>query len=397
MQFPVVSEAFAGVEVRALRDQGVDVAVHALRGRAKGAAALLRAWRLNGLSVGYQRVPAALWATVCFAVRQPGKFLQTLAWMLAHGYRKPVLLVKCLAFLPRIFEIFRQAQQQQPDVVHLFWGHYPAVLGRLLQKWLPRTLVSMSLGAYDLVYGFPLSTPVANEADCLWTHAAFNLEALRRVGIDMNRCRVLIRGVDLAQVPRDCLPKSGAKIVSAGRFVAGKGMAEVIEAFAAVAPEFPGATLVLLGDGPERAALQSQVRSHRLEDRIVFRGNVPHDQVYAELRDASVFMLLSSWVSERIPNVVKEAMACGCVCIVADCPGIMEIMSCLEEPLIVKDANPATAAAMLRRVLTAEPLFADDRRRAIEFCRSHLDASKVAQTRLTAWQSALQAKQSRRR
>lgn len=391
MRFPVVSEAFAGVEVRALLRQGVDLKVCAVRGAVPGGERLLRSWRLEGLSLDAGGL-RSLGPALLLALAQPWKVLATIIWTWRAAWRRPLYWARCMVLLPRMLALFRRAQRERPDVVHLFWGHYPAVLGYMLQRWLPGTVLSISLGAYDLLYRFPPSVPVANAADCLWTHAAVNLEALHAMGVDVSRCRVLLRGVDLEQVPDGCLPKHGATIVTAARLVRDKGTHRVIDAFARVTDGVPAARLIVLGSGPERAALEQQVRDQGLADRVRFAGSVTHDDVYGELKSASVFMLLTTWPSERLPNVVKEAMACGCTCIVSDCPGILELMACLQEPQIVAGGDPAQAAALLRDVLTAPARFDADRARGAEFCRAHLDAMSVAAERIGAWRAAVRRK-----
>lgn len=388
MRFPVVSEAFAGVEVRALLRHGIDLKVCAIRGEAPGREGLLRSWRLEGLRLdvgGLRSLGPALLLTIA----QPWKVLATIIWTWRAAWRRPLLWARCMALLPRMLELFRQAQRERPAVVHLFWGHYPAVFGHMLQRWLPETVLSISLGAYDLLYRFPPSVPVANAADCLWTHAAVNLPALRQMGVDVSRCRVLLRGVDLDQVPDRCLPKRGSTIVTAARLVREKGTHRVIDAFARVADDVPDACLIVLGSGPERARLEQVVREKGLVERVRFSGSVTHDEVYRELKSASVFMLLTTWPSERLPNVVKEAMACGCTCIVSDCPGILELMSGLQQPQIVPGGDPARAASLLRDVLASPALFETDRARGADYCRAHLDAMNVAAERIGAWREAV--------
>ncbi len=387
MRFPVVSEAFAGVEVRALLRHGVDLKIFAIRGAAPGGAELLRRWGLQGISLDAGGL-RSLGPAFLLMIAEPAKVLATIIWTWRAAWRRPLLLARCMALLPRMLELFRRAQRDRPAVVHLFWGHYPAVLGHMLQKWLPETVLSISLGAYDLLYRFPPSVLVANAADCLWTHAAVNLPALREMGVEVSRCRVLVRGVDLDQVPGGCLPKRGSTIVTAARLVRGKGTHRVIDAFARVADRVADARLIVLGSGPERTRLEQLVRHLRLADRVRFAGNVPHDEVYRELKSASVFMLLSTWPSERLPNVVKEAMACGCTCIVSDSPGILELMSCLQQPQIVPGGDPARAATLLQHVLAHPARFEAERARGIDYCRTHLDAMNVAGKRVEAWLDA---------
>lgn len=386
--FPEVSEAFAGVEVRALRDAGADVQVFTLRPRSKRAAQLLREWGIAERDVSNHSW-RTLRAAAAFVGREPAKAAWTARWLIASAWRRPLLLLRCLALLPRMFEIFAQAQSRAPEVVHLFWGHYPSVLGMMVRRWLPDTAVSLSLSAYDLIYAFPPTVQVANLAACVWTHAECNRAELRRMGVASENLRVAVRGIDLRMLPGDCTSKRARKIVTAGRLIQGKGMEYVLRAVALAAGKFPDVQLVVLGDGPDRERLQVLAGTLGIAAKVTFRGNVAHAAVFGELADASVFMLLSEWYAERLPNVVKEAIACRCICIVSDTPGIVELLQPFEHRFVVQARDWNAAADRLGQVFGDPARFDADRAAGRSFAIAHLDAGKVAQTRIAAWDAAL--------
>jgi glycosyltransferase involved in cell wall biosynthesis len=85
-----------------------------------------------------------------------------------------------------------------------------------------------------------------------------------------------------------------------------KGLVTVITALAAL----PGATLLVVGDGPQRAAAEAHAARLGIADRVTFAGWVPGPTDIADaLRSAKVFVLNS--LSEGGPRVLLEAMACG--------------------------------------------------------------------------------------
>lgn len=382
--FPEVSEAFAGVEVRSLLRTGVDVSVFSLRRRRRFSSALLSQWGMSQLHTSYFSA-ASFASTIRLILGQPSRALWSLSWLVRSAWRRPSLLLRCLVLLPRIFQIFVQAQAARPDVVHLFWGHYPAVLGMMLHKWLPETVVSLSLGAYDLLYEFPPTIELASLADCVWTHADHNRKRLLELGVDPQKLRVAVRGVDLRLLPADCRSKNRRKIVTAGRMIKGKGMEYVLRSIAQIKPIFDDVQLVLLGDGDDRPRLERLAKSLQLTDNVTFRGNVSHESVFEELADASVFMLLSEWYAERLPNVVKEAMACRCICIVSDTPGIMEIMQPFQHKFVVRASDWMSAADCISSVFREPELFELDRDAGERFARLYLDSDEVARTRIAAW------------
>lgn len=103
--------------------------------------------------------------------------------------------------------------------------------------------------------------------------------------------------------PADARPR----LVAAGRLVMQKGFDVLIEAFASFARDFPRASLVILGEGPERKNLEDRVGGFSLSDRVQFAGFKKNPCPY--YAHADVFALPSRW--EGMPNAVLEALACG--------------------------------------------------------------------------------------
>ena len=105
-------------------------------------------------------------------------------------------------------------------------------------------------------------------------------------------------------------------VVGMGRLVPQKGFDLLIQAFAQCARPHPSWSLVLLGEGAERAKLEALARHAGVGPRVRFAGNVKEPT--AVLRDADLFVLSSRY--EGFPNALLEAMACGLAVISTDCP-----------------------------------------------------------------------------
>ncbi len=101
-----------------------------------------------------------------------------------------------------------------------------------------------------------------------------------------------------------------------------KRVAFLLPILQALAPEFPGLTLRLVGDGPSRPALEREVRARGLEGQVIFCGALPHAQVVAELRRADVFLFPSAYESFGVAPL--EAMAVGVPVIASDLPALRE-------------------------------------------------------------------------
>lgn len=114
---------------------------------------------------------------------------------------------------------------------------------------------------------------------------------------------------------RDPAPER-LRIMAMGRLVASKRFDTLIRAFATLSGEFPDWDLTILGEGPMRADLESQIALVDLAGRIALPGRT--DQPWEQLLQADVFALVSE--VEGFPNVLLEAMALGCACVTVDCP-----------------------------------------------------------------------------
>jgi glycosyltransferase involved in cell wall biosynthesis len=110
-------------------------------------------------------------------------------------------------------------------------------------------------------------------------------------------------------------------LLYAGRMDSGKNVENLIVALSRVASEVP-VTALLCGDGALRPALEGLVAELGLKRRIVFTGYVAN--LWALMKRADAFAFLSRF--EGCPNVVLEAMACGCPLVVSDIPAHREIL-----------------------------------------------------------------------
>jgi GalNAc-alpha-(1->4)-GalNAc-alpha-(1->3)-diNAcBac-PP-undecaprenol alpha-1,4-N-acetyl-D-galactosaminyltransferase len=105
-------------------------------------------------------------------------------------------------------------------------------------------------------------------------------------------------------------------LVAMGRLSREKGFDMLLHAAAAVLPRHPEWTMVVLGEGPERTALERLAVDLGLRGRVRFPGR--HANPFEVLKKAEMFVLPSRF--EGFPNALCEAMACGLAVVSFDCP-----------------------------------------------------------------------------
>jgi len=193
----------------------------------------------------------------------------------------------------------------------------------------------------------------------------------QRFGIDPARVATIYNAVDVSAVraraeERLDQPPGQPFIVAAGRLVPQKGFDLLIRAFAARAERL--LSLVIVGEGPERSALEALSRRLNLEGRVHFPGFVENPWSY--FARAAAFVCSSRW--EGFGNVIIEAMACGVPVVSTDCDyGPREILRHGESGLLVPVENVEALASAIRAVVDdrqlAQTLAAGAARRACDF------------------------------
>lgn len=339
MRFPLPSETFACNDIQALISMGHEVEVFCLREKYKDHDALVNERGLQDIAIHHVSLKS-MWCFFAWMLMHPLMFLSVFFWNLCHCFSKPKHLLKSLALLPAACLHFHSIQKKRPDVVHLFWGHYTSLTGYLVSRSMPTTVLTQFLGAHDLVTGYPACFQLASKVDVLFTHSASNIEAIERKLTKARSVNVVFRGTKVERMASSHLVKfddmSAPVFMTACRLIEAKGVFETLGVFAGVHSIYPNATLLIAGDGPDRARLESRVQELHLQQHVHFLGHIAQADLIQYMSQVHVFILLSRYASERLPNVVKEAMFQECVVFTTKTDGIEELVASPVEGVIVE-------------------------------------------------------------
>lgn len=179
------------------------------------------------------------------------------------------------------------------------------------------------------------------------------------------------------------IPAQAVVVGTVARLAPIKNQALLIDAVAALA-DTRDLHLLIVGDGPERAALERRARSSSIADRATFTGLVaePADHYHA----MDVFALSS--FSEQRPLSLLEAMAAGKPAVATDVGDIRDMVCDANRPFVVSQ-DTAVFTAALRRLLDSGDLRRDCGAANRERCRQLYDLQVGAAAYRDLFQSVL--------
>ena len=247
------------------------------------------------------------------------------------------------------------------DVVHAHLGEDAAVLLVALaaaRRWSAPLVVTVhmsprhTLAGTGLRAGFLRTVGGAVETLALRRAAAVvtltdRLAGLVRGGVPADRIHVIPSGTRVF----DAVARGPTGVLFVGRLHRQKGVDTLIRAL----PLLPEATVMLVGDGPERAPLRRLATDLGVADRVTVTGFVPHGMVPGLLAGADVVVLPSRY--EELGTALVEAMAAGRPVVASHVGGIPELVRDGVDGLLVPPDDPAALAKAVTRVL-ANPVLA---------------------------------------
>ncbi len=271
------------------------------------------------------------------------------------------LLLVPLFLLAYLLAIAGALKRDSYDVVHAHWIIPQGLLAALL---LPRRRTPFVCTAHggDLfalkARGFRwLRRFITARAACVTVVSHYMREVLEREGLPGGRIEVASMGVDLESrfVPVAGVAREPQRLVFVGRLVEKKGVAVLLDAFARLRATHPASRLTIVGDGPERGALEQQAAASGLGGAVEFAGARAQHELPALYSAASIAVVPS--IVDRIGDqeglglVTLEAIGCGCAVVASDLPAIRDVIVDGETGLLARSGDATDFATKLCRLL----------------------------------------------
>jgi glycogen(starch) synthase len=216
---------------------------------------------------------------------------------------------------------------------------------RTLGGWIERQ--GERRAAATLVYTSLLADRLARDAGTPAAHVV-------RRGID-SRLFAGPSGPDPLAVLGD-----GPRVLFVGRLVRQKGVHVLVEAASRL--RTPGARVVFVGDGPERARVEREAERLGVADRVHVTGFVPHERIPDHLAHSELLVLPS--IYEELGTVLVEALHAGVPTVASRTGGIPEVVHHGVTGLLVEPGDADALARAIDTVLADPALAASMRENA---------------------------------
>lgn len=191
---------------------------------------------------------------------------------------------------------------------------------------------------------------------------------LRMAGYPINRIHTIANGVPLPPVPnaasraaaRDSLTaahpilgraENGPLVVYVGRFLEGRGLLDLVDAWPAVQKRWPLAKLWLVGQGPYAETVWKRIERRELKNDVIMTGLF--DDLDDVLLSADLFVYPGAVEGSTL--ALREAMAAGLPIVATSLPTVCELLSG-DSAMLIPPKNAAALSGAMIQLLADRPL-----------------------------------------
>lgn len=297
----------------------------------------------------------------------------------------------CSIFLNRgLKKLIREGEK--PDIIYAHFMYNIAYASYLKRK---NNIPLVGMEHWSRLNEIPLSSDVRYLGNIAYCHTDLLIsvaDSLRNLILKhFGKESVVIHnmiGDEFTNIPIKNIEERSFKFVSTGSLIHRKGFDILINALYEVRDMLPLWKLHVIGDGPERMALQKMIDDYGLSDHIVLLGRKTKKEIVEILSMSDCFVLASR--AENFSVAILEGMAAGLPVISSDCGGIRE---CVNEKngIIVPVEDVHGLADALVEVSTTKGKY--DRNQIKEDCLKNYAPQNVAKRLLKMFDNVCQDKQ----
>jgi Glycosyltransferase len=329
-----------------------------------------------------------------FIRNRPHAYFKVLAEILRETFGSANFFFGALGIFPKTVCFAYEMASQGVTHIHAHFANHPAVAALIIHQLTDIPFSFTARGSDVHVDRRMLDRKIAASAFAI-TVSSYNKELMINECSPSvyNKIHVIYGGIDTEVFsPRPKSDSNGPfQILCVSSFEEVKGHIYLIEACRLLRERGVDFECHLVGDGPLRRKIEKQIARAGLKDRVWLYGACTQAKVIEKLSRADVAVLATaptpSGKCEGIPNVLKEAMACGLPVVASSISGIPELVDDGRSGFLVPPKNVTTIADALQR-LKDDPVLRQQmgqagREKVIREFNLHISAAKRAKLFLT--------------
>jgi colanic acid/amylovoran biosynthesis glycosyltransferase len=352
--YPRATDTFIQREVHGLRDRGFDVRTFSVRksGADHDVSAQIREEKRNTCYLLPASPLRLLAANLSWLFTAPLSYLHTLwlAWISAPaGWRKWVYQ---LYYFQEAVVLSRELQRQQITHLHNHLGDASGTV-TLLACQMAKIGFSITFHGPHIFFE-PAQWALREKVRysrfvvCI-SHYCRSQVMLFSDQADWARLKIIHCGVDLARYSYAVPRERGCKLLYTGRLAAEKGLPVLFDCLGQLRARGYAFELTLVGDGPDRGALEGLAQVAGIAGCVKFAGFAGQDEVLGYLRESDMLLLPS--FAEGVPVSLMEAMACGVPVVATHVGGVVELVEHQQTGQVVHAGDPDSLRDAIARYL----------------------------------------------
>ncbi|MBZ2166314.1 glycosyltransferase family 4 protein [Methanobacterium spitsbergense] len=189
-------------------------------------------------------------------------------------------------------------------------------------------------------------------ADKVITYTEEGKSSIINLGVNPDKIEVIHNGIDTNLFTPKQQESKNKQLLWVGRYIHGKGVQYLIEAFKIVSEEYDDLKLLMVGDGPLKENINKQINHLGLNRKITQKKFIPNSEIPDLYRNSDIFVLPS--LEEGVPRTILEAMSCEIPVVCTKLPQLIDIIN--ECGIMVPKKDPEALAEGIIKILSDKSL-----------------------------------------
>lgn len=274
-----------------------------------------------------------------------------------HGF-KPFMQIFGNSIAPSmILDLFKNMHNY--DIIHAH-SHlcFSTNLCAILRKMGSSPLVITTHGGLNSqrapklvqnVYNATVAKMTFDAADKIICYTDIEKSEMIDFGVKPEKIAVIHNGIDTDRfIPLKEPDFKKKNLLWIGRYVPGKGVEYLIEAFSLLKQKYPEVSLTMVGRGPKKEKIMQRINELNLQNSITIKDFVPNSEIVQLYHSSNVLLLPS--LREGVPRVILEAMSCGIPVVCTGLPHLVDIVD--GSGFLVPLKDPDTLAEKTSQILS---------------------------------------------